>query len=368
MKKIFIGVFVLQLFVLLNISTAFSQCGTATNDLSITLPCVEDSGSHYKLVLRSYANPADPGWFYWKSDSKEQTIGGVSCAQLDINQNINVPCVYFAGVNISMYLEKYNNTMDPNGEYWKMGTQLNISPVSIVNISGDLSQCFDTPDDDITYPDTSYYETPEFQEAMGCVGNCGTDQVCIMSCMTGIDMGGIGMGDIDMGMTGFRLSFTLNNPGTITESFTLPAGAYYQPGTSDVQPMLLIEDHVLNVDPGQMTFCIPTYCMDSHAAGPSDNDVYSIADIAQQPCITEILDLLKGKSNASLAESFLTIQDAVWKCTDEGFITDEQRTKLGDIDINHLRQKALGDTNVESLMQNLKILKKILHKKSEYVE
>ncbi|MEA2110091.1 MAG: hypothetical protein U9P07_11800 [Pseudomonadota bacterium] len=75
-------------------------------------------------------------------------------------------------------------------------------------------------------------------------------------------------------------------------------------------------------------FLVPTYCMDGYAHAPSDEDIYSIAGagIAQQACIAEILDLIRGK-DISHIDSY-TVQEAVWNCIDFGLITEAQRTAL----------------------------------------
>ncbi len=310
MKRLLICIFFLNLAFFSNASMCFSQCGTVANDFSMTLPCVEFDGIYYKLTLTSYANPADQDRLYWKYESMEVSAPDTNCAHVNTALQITAPCVYYAGINLSMILEYYINPDDPTGLYWKLSQKLTINPVNITKISGDTSVCFDS----------SYYSSPEFltslNEAMACIMRCDNDAACLVSCMPDLGMG-----------SAFNLAFTFYNPTASLVEFIISAGAYYNPGTSDVQPMLIIIDQILTIEPGYVTLCIPTYCMDGYAHAPSDEDVFGTGDIAQQPCIIEILDLLRGKGNISHADSSI-IQEAVWTCTETGSITTEQQTAL----------------------------------------
>ncbi len=137
------------------------------------------------------------------------------------------------------------------------------------------------------------------------------------------------MPDLGLG-SAFSLAFELCNPGIIPIVFIIPAGAYFEPGAGDVQSMLTAIDICLVVPPEECKiFLVPTYCMDSSASAPSPEDVYGIAGsgIAQQACIAEILDLIRGKEDISFADSHI-IQDAVWTCMETGSITATQRAAL----------------------------------------
>jgi len=208
------------------------------------------------------------------------------------------------------------NPDEPNWPYWKLGSQLSVNPVTIKSISGDTTELL-----------LPYYYSPEFQASLSeyyiCIQQCNpTDPTCIMACMPDLGLG-----------SAFSLAFELCNPGITPIEFCLPAGAYFEPGTGDVQPMLIGVDECLIVPPGECKiFLVPTYCMDGGASAPSSEDVYGIAGagIAQQACIAEILDLISDKTEISHTDSYI-IQEAVWECTEFGSITEAQRTALQDM-------------------------------------
>ena len=306
MKKAFLSILFIQMMFMPLAPKAFSQCGTVADNLSLVLPCVEYEGAYYKLNFSAYANPADPAWLYWRYESIQPATGGSTCAHIDAALKITAPCVYYAGKNIAITLEYYD------WPYWKLGSQFTLNPVDITSISGDTMQCIDT----------SYYSSPEFQaallEAMACMQQCGENVACLMACMPDLGLG-----------SAFSLAFELYNPGVTPIEFILPAGAFFQPGAGDVQSMLIGVDEILTVPPGKTVFCVPTYCMDGMAHAPSAEDMFAIAGsgIAQQACIAEILDLIRGKEDISHADSHI-IQDAVWTCMETGSITAAQRAAL----------------------------------------
>ena len=312
MKKAFLFILFIQMMFMPLAPKAFSQCGTVADDLSLVLPCVEYEGAYYKLNFSAYANPADPAWLYWRYESIQLASGGSTCAHADTALTITVPCVYCGGKNIAITLEYYINLAEPSGFYWKLGSQFTLNPVDIISISGDTMQCIDT----------SYYSSPEFlaslNAATACMQQCAEDAACLLACMPDLGFGGA-----------FSLAFELYNPGITPIEFILPAGAFFEPGAGDVQPMLIAVDESLTVPSGLTVFCVPTYCMDLDAHVPSDVDMYEIAGagIAQQACITEILDLIRGKTEISHADSYI-IQEAVWECTENDSITEDQRAAL----------------------------------------
>lgn len=315
MKKALLSILFIQMIFLSLAPMAFSQCGRVANDLSLVLPCVEYEGQYYKLNFSTYANPADPTWLYWRYESIQLASGGPSCAHADTALTITAPCVYYAGYNMAITLEylPHVNPAEPNWPYWKLDSQLTVNPVTIKTISGDTTELL-----------LPYYSSPEFQSslmaAMTCMQQCNaSDPTCIMACMPDLGLG-----------SAFSLAFELCNPGTDEMEFCLPAGSYFEPGTADVQPMLIGVDECLVVPPEECKiFLVPTYCMDGGDSAPDPEDVYSIsgAGIVQQACITEILDLISDKTEISHADSYI-IQEAVWKCTENGSITEDQRAAL----------------------------------------
>ena len=309
MKKAFLFMLFIQMTFLSLVPGAFSQCGTVADNLSLVLPCVEYEGQYYKVSFSAYPNPADPSRVYWRYESIQPASGSSPCAHVDAALAITAPCVYYAGYNIAITLKYYQNPAGPNWPYWKLDSQLTLNPVNITSISGDTTELL-----------LPYYSSPEFQAslmaAIQCMQQCGQDVSCLMGCMPDLGLG-----------SAFSLAFELYNPGITPIDFILPAGAYFNPGAGDVQPMLIAVDQSLIVPPGNTKFLVPTYCMNGSAHAPSEEDQYAIAGIAQQACIAEILDLVRGKEAISHADS-LVIQEAVWTCMDLGSITEDQRIAL----------------------------------------
>ncbi|MBN2232277.1 MAG: hypothetical protein JW781_05590 [Deltaproteobacteria bacterium] len=307
MRKMLVVLLLTMAGFAVNAGTVRAGCGTVANDMSMTLPCVEYGGMYYKLTLKPWANPTDPSWLYWEYESIVPAAADTICAHVDAGLNITMPCLYYYGINTSAALEYYPAA---GGLYWKLNANLGVSPVTISGISGDTTACIDM----------SYYASPEFQQslqqAMVCIQQCGEDVQCLMGCMPDMGTG-----------SSFSLAFTLCNPTGAPVEYVLPGGSYFNPGAADVQPMLVIDDLVYTLEPGCTTVCVPTYCMDGSAHAPSDSDVYGIADIAQIPCLTEILDFVRTAGELTFTESN-TVQDAVWECMATGAITPAQRAAL----------------------------------------
>ena len=94
MKKAFLSILFIQMMFLSLAPTAFSQCGTVADDLSLVLPCVEYEGQYYKLNFSAYANPADPAWLYWRYESIQDAVwtcmetGSITATQRAALQNL----------------------------------------------------------------------------------------------------------------------------------------------------------------------------------------------------------------------------------------------------------------------------------------
>jgi len=311
MKRYVKKIVFLCLILFTSVTTAFSKCGTVANDLSLTLPCAKYGGASFSLTLKYYNNPTNPGGLYWQFGTIGAAAQSSSCAQVDPNLHITAPCLYFAGANLSVELVPYANPADPVGMYWKMGNQITVNPATISGISGDTTPCFDS----------TLYSSPEFQASlmasMTCAMNCNQDPGCLMQCMPDLGLG-----------SPFSLAFTFENPSTSPVTFTIPAGAHFTPNTADVQPMLVITDQIITVEPtSSKTVCIPTYCMDGQASSPSSSDIFSVGDIVQNPCLKEIIELLRGTGDISQINTSI-IQDAVWSCMETGAITSKQKKDI----------------------------------------
>lgn len=285
--------------------SAEAGSGTVANDFSLSLPCVAYNGTNYKLTLKPWSNPADPDWMYWQYESVTAADADAVCSHIDAGLNVTVPSLYYQGINVSLALDYY-----PQGQgyIWRLNPQIDVNPVTISEISGDTSACFDLADSDFQQ---------KMQQYVQCAQGCAENVQCLMACTPDFGIG-----------SSFSLALTACNPSGDAVEFIIPGGAWFQPQASDVQPMLVIDDQVIAIQPyACTTACIPTYCMDGGAHAPSDSDAYSIADIAQTPCLVEILDLVRGVHDISLTQSNI-IQDAVWECQETGSISEEFLTAL----------------------------------------
>ena len=80
------------------------------------------------------------------------------------------------------------------------------------------------------------------------------------------------------------------------------------------------------VGPGTHTVCVPAYCLNSDLSAPSAGDVFSSSGIVTQPCLTEIVNLVQGKT-LSFEETW-RLQQIIWDCTETGTLSQADRTYL----------------------------------------
>lgn len=98
-----------------------SDCLTVDVDLNIQVPCVGYSGKLYGFTLGFYRNPDDPAGYYWKLVVGTLTTGdGGDCLSIGSDLNMPMDCVSYNGTQYVFALNFYNNPYDPSGYYWKM--------------------------------------------------------------------------------------------------------------------------------------------------------------------------------------------------------------------------------------------------------
>ena len=290
-------------------SGARAGCGTVDSNLRLVLPCIQFAGSTYSASFRFYANPLDPAGIYWLLESvsggaPSGAISDSNCAAVDQNLNINAPCVYFMGRNYGISLEYYNNPHDPAHAYWRLGSGLNISPVTISRVTAGDMACFN-------------FDMNQLMNLSQCVTSCAGDVRCLQDCM--------GQAGIPFG---FTVALQLENPGPANIVYTVPAGIFFTPLAGDVQPMLVIEEQEIDVPPGGGTFCIDTYCMDSGLDAPG-GETYSQPDVTSSQCLAEIMNAVRGKTLSFAGTT--AVQGAVWDCMDTGALTEEDRAALSSL-------------------------------------
>jgi spore coat protein CotH len=121
MKKYF---FIFSLMLCAELMTA--NCGQADSCISITdnlalNMCVTYKNTQYGVVLSFYPNPADTSGAYWKmepSGFKQLSDDSLSCQTIDSDLGLNI-CAEYKGTRYRFQLDKYSNSSDSGGLYWK---------------------------------------------------------------------------------------------------------------------------------------------------------------------------------------------------------------------------------------------------------
>lgn len=102
-------------------ASANSTCATVDANLTVNLPCVGLDGHFYQASLNAYRNQADPSGLYWQLGTVGQSTDNGSCASADSNLNLNIPCVSVSGIDYSVNLNRYVNLANPFTYYWSLG-------------------------------------------------------------------------------------------------------------------------------------------------------------------------------------------------------------------------------------------------------
>lgn len=283
-----------------------AACGSLEDQsLRLVLPCIEYAGQHYEVAFDHYPNPSDPSGLYWRFSTLWASSSSGSCGSVDANLNITGACVNYFGIQYTFSLDYYNNPSDPSGLYWKLKlATLDQLPGSIASVSGGDSVC---------YPEMEM-DPSQIAAISQCLVSCADDVSCISGCLGMLNLPGT-----------FPLGLTLNNPTAAPIEYSIPAGFVFSPESSDVQPMLVLQDLILTVDPGSSTYCLPTYCLDVSLSAPGEEDDYTAGPLASQQCLQDIINYTRGKDVTTQA---FKIQDIIWDCMENGSISNEDRAFL----------------------------------------
>lgn len=157
-------------------------------------------------------------------------------------------------------------------------------------------------------------------EYMGCINTCQgniaayTDEeymACVMNCY------------MEGGFTSdgaFGISISLTNTGTGNETVTLYAGTVFSPDSSSYQPMMIIQDITLTVEPGIQSFILPVYCLAPDLDAPDASNGYTITGLTTDTCLNSVLDILSTKDIDNFTfEQVGTVQDAIWNCVTDSY-------------------------------------------------
>ena len=283
---------------------ARAEIATVNGALKMDIPYLQYSGTYYHLILDycpSSPNPADPQGLYWKYNTiypaASQPQTPETCASIDEHLTILIPYLYFMGYELSVTLTFYNPA-DSSGIYWKLAID-QVFPAFISAVKGPGDECL--PD----FSQITAADIQAFYAFQGCIAGCGGNVSCISACGQNLPAG-------LPNMTTFQLACQFNNSSSGNIQFIIPAGAYFNPPSSEFQPMLVIQDLLITVAPGLNWNCISTYCMDLGAGIPEATSIYAIGGIIDDECMKRVIETARGKALNSQDKG--NLQDAIWDC------------------------------------------------------
>ncbi len=97
-------------------------CATVDANHNIDIPCISVAGQFYHVELNAYPTQSDPSGDYWSLGPFSQTIDNGSCASFNSEtMTVGLPCVSVNSTEYSMSLNYYVNMADHNGLYWSLG-------------------------------------------------------------------------------------------------------------------------------------------------------------------------------------------------------------------------------------------------------
>ncbi len=128
--------------------SVFAQCGSidvdASNHITISVPCIDVSGSGLDVVFESHSYPADPANYYFKLKSFVPSGTCTPGGSVQPNGDVSVFCGEYFGAKYSLGMTIFPNPDDPTGYYWRLSNATpladgaNTKPVaSPVSLAGD---------------------------------------------------------------------------------------------------------------------------------------------------------------------------------------------------------------------------------------
>ncbi|MBF0413134.1 MAG: hypothetical protein HQK70_10540 [Desulfamplus sp.] len=115
-----------------------ASCAMVNEQITIDIPCAEFSTTQLSVSLDLYPNPADTEGLYFRlRDLPQISENTSSCAFIDTNLNINIKCAAFDESQYALALERYTNPLDSDGFYWKVVGSSNMENLEILDSSDD---------------------------------------------------------------------------------------------------------------------------------------------------------------------------------------------------------------------------------------
>ncbi|HEU4698408.1 MAG TPA: hypothetical protein VFS40_04470 [Gemmatimonadales bacterium] len=125
-----------------------------------------------------------------------------------------------------------------------------------------------------------------------------------------------------------RVCVTLHNATAADTVVVFPAGLILMARDTATQNGTQVVPVSVRVPAGRDTsFVYSLFCVNEHRSASSDTDTFTFGPVSDHAGLREIIALVAGKSIDD-SEAAYTIQDAVWKVSDWGGLTDESRAAL----------------------------------------
>lgn len=145
----------------------------------------------------------------------------------------------------------------------------------------------------------------------------------------GVSAGNINGGAVSL-ISAFPLSINLTNNTLTPYAFTFKAGSNFWANRGEYQNLIMVWDVTITINPGNnATIILPTFCLNPYLNAPSTSDDFILGTVYTGDCMGQIINILSTKNPATfdVAEIFM-IQDAIWECLVNGFLTQARINQL----------------------------------------
>ena len=152
-----------------------------------------------------------------------------------------------------------------------------------------------------------------YNNYVACSENCSQNASdyndCIMDCLNSsgiMPSGGL-----------FTVVMHITNITTHDITIILEPGTWFDPGSDDYQPMIVVISFTITITAGEtISRPVPVFCLASDKSAPDAESAYTICDMATLPCLTEIVDILKTKDFSEISlDQTGRIQGIIWDCS-----------------------------------------------------
>lgn len=109
------------------------SCAVVNANRTMEIPCITVAGDFYQITLHAYLVQSDPSGDYWSLGSFAQATDNGRCASFDSGaMTVSLPCVTVNNMDYSISLNHHENISDPNGVYWSLGA---VQPLADTSLS-----------------------------------------------------------------------------------------------------------------------------------------------------------------------------------------------------------------------------------------